>query len=236
MSHSFTSLEMHKQCPRRYYENRVIKIHPYKESPATAWGNAVHSALENYQKRGTPLPENMQGYSWVCTDIIDQLSPDAVAEIEFSFTAEGKECARNNWNAKLWSGKADVIDIVDGHCVVVDWKTGGSKYPKVEQVHLMSMFVMLKYPEVQSVSGLLFFLDDGVVHPTDGSARWTRDDLPTMWAEWMAKVAAVEQNRTMGVWPPQVNNLCGWCECSSCPHHAPALAKREAKQARFVNK
>lgn len=233
MVHSFSSLEMFRQCPRKYYENKVLKLHPYKESEATAHGNRVHAALEAYLLKRTPLPDDLKQYEWVCSTIIDALSPDAWAETEFAFRRDGTACGLKDWKNKHFMGLADVLDIVGTHATVVDWKTGKSGYPKVEQLELMAMFTLLTFKDVLTVSGVLFFLDDGTVVPEDGSARWTREDLPTLLAKWQAKTDEVERHAAQKMWPATPNPLCGWCECSACPNHAPALAKREAKAARF---
>lgn len=233
MVHSFSSLEMFRQCPRKYYEHKVLKLHPYKESPSTAHGNRVHAALEAYLQHGTPLPEDLNHYAWVCATIIDSLSPQARAEVEFAFRRDGAACGLKDWKNKHFMGLADVLDIVGTHATVVDWKTGKSGYPKVEQLELMALFTFLSFPEVMTVAGVLFFLDDGTVVPEDGSARWIRDDVPKLLAKWQAKTDEVERHLAQKMWPATPNNLCGWCECSTCPHHAPALAKREAKAASF---
>lgn len=554
MIHSFSSLKLFRQCPRKFYEHKVLKLHPYTESPATAHGNRVHAALEHYLKDRTPIPEDLSNYAWVCTDIIETFSPHALAEVEFAFRRDGTPCAVRDWNNKHFMGKADVLDFLGTHVMVVDYKgfpldteiptplgfvqmqdiqvgdevfgrdgsvhhvtgksevrnrpyhlqltfcdgaqvvcdddhlwllddgrvvpaselskgdcfplhgtpqypeavlpvdpyvlgcwlgdgkhssgevskpddfifeeaarrgypvdmttggsrscptrtlkglmsqlrqagilrnkhipeaymrastaqrldllrgicdtdgyanrarksvvyysldeelntqvqqlaeslgqrvlrptvpytgfgksgtyspvvftprfhnpfllprkaevaakyvrfpgegerqakvhrreisrvervppvpsqcisvdspdhtylvgrhyivthnTGKSSYPDVDQLELMALFAFLKYPTVEVVTGLLFFLDDGVVVPNDGSARWTRADVPTLLATWQAKTDEVERHVATGVWPATPSPLCGWCECTTCPNQAPALAKREAKAARF---
>ena len=98
----------------------------------------------------------------------------------------------------------------------------------------MAMFTFLAFPEVQTVSGMLLFLQDSVAHPTDGSARWSRaGDFDRLWAKWSQKAELIEQHAAMNAWPAKPNNLCAWCPCTTCPHHAPAVARREAKAARF---
>ena len=233
MIHSFSSLKLFRQCPRKFYEHKVLKLHPYTESPATAHGNRVHAALEQYLKDRTPIPEDLSNYAWVCTDIIETFSPHALAEVEFAFRRDGTPCAVRDWNNKHFMGKADVLDFLGNHVMVVDYKTGKSGYPDVDQLELMALFVFLKYPTVEVVTGLLFFLDDGIVVPNDGSARWTRADVPTLLAKWQAQTDEVERHVATGVWPTIPSPLCGWCECTTCPNQAPALAKREAKAARF---
>ena len=233
MVHSFSSLEMFSQCPRKYYEHKVLKMHPYKESPATAHGNRVHAAFEAYLKTRKPLPEDLAHYQWVCEGIIDNLSPAARAEVEFSFKADGSLCGLKDWKNKHFMGLADVLDIDGTHAFIADWKTGKSGYPKPEQIELMALFTFLMFDQVETVSGMLLFVDDGTAVPEDGSARWSRADMPALLAKWLQRTAAVERHVETKSWPATPNNLCGWCECTSCPHHAPAQAKREAKAARF---
>jgi hypothetical protein len=232
---SYSSLSLFEQCPAAFHAIKVVKLYPFRATPETEFGNRAHEALENYGKHGTPLPAEFSNYQWVCDGIIDQLGPRRAFEYEFAFNRTGHKVGLKDWSNKWFMGMADVLDIDGTHALVVDYKTGGSRYPKVQQLSLMSLFVFLEFPEVETVSGLLLFLQDGVAYPPDGAATWSRaEHFDALWAEWQGKGTLVEEHVRMGVWPATPNNLCGWCVHTTCPHQAPALAKREAKAARFA--
>lgn len=47
---SFSSLKQYTNCPKQYYEIRVLKNYTVKENEAMMYGKEVHTALENYVK------------------------------------------------------------------------------------------------------------------------------------------------------------------------------------------
>ena len=54
---SYSSLNLFKQCPRKYHRLRVVK--DIKESAAEhlIYGTEVHRAAEEYGRDGTPIPQ-----------------------------------------------------------------------------------------------------------------------------------------------------------------------------------
>src|SRR5262249_42885039 len=53
---SFSRLKSYEICPKRFYETEIKKAWPKESSAQLDWGNAVHAALANSLKTGTPLP------------------------------------------------------------------------------------------------------------------------------------------------------------------------------------
>lgn len=236
MHHSYSALKMYDQCPAQYHEVKILKLHPFRSTPATEFGVRAHSAMEAAVKFKTPLPAEFAAYQWIVDDLLSQLSPGAIPEMPFNFAPDWSEVSPRAWSEKRWNGSADLVDIVDGHCLIADWKfgkEGGHKFADTDQLAAMALFVMKKRPDVQSVGGVLVFANDGVCVPDDGSLFWTRADLPALQAQWEAKADEVELAIEMGVFPPKPNNLCNWCPSTTCQHKAPAVARREAKAARF---
>lgn len=236
MHYSFSSLKLFDQCPAQWKAVKLDKLYPFRSTPATEYGVRAHAAIEAWVKFKTPLPAEFAAYQWLVDDLLSQLSPNAVTEMPFDFAKDWSQVHPRKWADKHFNGSADLVDIVDGHALIADWKFGkvGSwKYADTDQLSCMALFVMKKNPEVQSVAGVLVFVNDAVCVPDDGSLRWTREDLPALEAEWMGKTAVVEQHLAMGAFPPKPNNLCSYCPHTVCDHHAPAVARREAKAARF---
>ena len=54
---SYSSLELFKQCPYKYYRLRVVKDIVEPETEAMRYGTDVHKAAENFVRDGTPIPE-----------------------------------------------------------------------------------------------------------------------------------------------------------------------------------
>ena len=53
---SYSSINLFKQCPQKYYRIRVKKDIVEPESEAMRYGTEVHKAAEDYIKDGTPVP------------------------------------------------------------------------------------------------------------------------------------------------------------------------------------
>ena len=59
---SYSGLKEYVNCPRQYYETRVVKNFVKKQTGQMLYGTAVHSALEDYVKDGRPLERNYERY------------------------------------------------------------------------------------------------------------------------------------------------------------------------------
>ena len=54
---SYSSLDLFKQCPQKYYRLRVVKDVKDPPTEHLTYGLAVHKAAEDYISQGTPIPE-----------------------------------------------------------------------------------------------------------------------------------------------------------------------------------
>jgi hypothetical protein len=212
--HSYTSLKEFQQCPRKYHEKRVLKLHPYVQGPEAAFGDYVHQALEAAGKHGTPLPPDLAPYQWVVDDVIKRMPGDVRYEHEFSLTKTGTAIPHNDWNRKFWLGKADVLALVGDTAIVLDFKTGKSKYPDTDQLELMALYTFMEFPQVNTVKGMLLFLNDAVTHATVHS----RADFSKMYQKFFAITQEVAHAQDSGSWPEYKSPLCPWCPCTTCPN------------------
>src|SRR5262245_21588970 len=65
-SWSPSKLKNFEDCPRRYFEVDVLKKYPAQErSEHLIWGDAVHAAMANRLRDGTPLPDDMDFEKWI---------------------------------------------------------------------------------------------------------------------------------------------------------------------------
>ena len=55
-SWSYSSLDLYKTCPQKYYRLRVVKDIVEPESEAMRYGKELHKAAEDYIKLDTPIP------------------------------------------------------------------------------------------------------------------------------------------------------------------------------------
>ena len=71
LSHSFSSIKMYENCPKRYYHQRVTKEVKDTGSDATIYGERVHEALEHRLDKQVELPTESEAYEPLCKSIED---------------------------------------------------------------------------------------------------------------------------------------------------------------------
>ena len=222
MAHSYTSMKQFQNCPRQYHESRVLKLHPYVQTPEAEFGDRAHKALELAGRDGVPLPAEFANYQWVVDDIINRLPGHKYFEYEFSQSKMGSKMDKWDWKNKFWTGKADVLAIDGDHAVVADWKTGKSKYPDPDQLDLMACFTFSEFPQVNKVSGMLLFLQDGHTE----TRVFTRDRLHMLYGKFIDVTKQIEFAHESGQWKENKTPLCAWCPCTTCPNWKPRPEKK----------
>src|SRR5207344_1051384 len=65
-SWSYSRLKAFEDCPRRYHETQVKKDWPEEPSQILVFGDAVHKAMAESLRTGTPLPTKFKQFQqWV---------------------------------------------------------------------------------------------------------------------------------------------------------------------------
>jgi CRISPR/Cas system-associated exonuclease Cas4 (RecB family) len=213
MAYSYSSIREFKQCPRKYYENKVLKKWPFIETDATMYGKEVHKALEDYVGKGVDLGKHSRFKG--LADSITRIKGEKLVEFKMSLDYSLQPCDYFHQDVYL-RGIADVIvlDREKGRAYVVDYKTGGAKYPDKEQLELMALMVFRYFPEITHVKAALLF----VVHDVTITAEYHKKDAKPKWVNWVAKINEIETARENDVWNEKNGPLCGWCNCEGCPH------------------
>jgi len=213
MAYSYTSLKEYQQCPRKYYENKVLKKWPFIETDATMYGKEVHKALEDYVGKGVDLGKHSRFKG--LADSITRIKGEKLVEFKMSLDYSLQPCDYFHQDVYL-RGIADVIvlDREKGRAYIVDYKTGGAKYPDKEQLELMALMVFRYFPEITHIKAALLF----VVHDVTITAEYHKKDTKPKWVSWVAKINEIETARENDVWNEKNGPLCGWCNCEGCPH------------------
>ncbi len=214
---SHSALRDYEGCPRRYYEVKVLKNHPFTDTEATIYGKELHTAAEDYIKDETPLPPQFA----FLQDTLDALKAKPgrkLCEYKMGVTKDLKPCGFLDKN--VWvRGIADLLIIDDDNLTakVVDYKSGNNKYPDREQLKLMALMVFAHFPHIRRVSGALLF----VVKNDIAKASFMVGEAEEYWWDYRERVARIEQAHETGVWNPKPTPLCGWCPVKTCEHHKP---------------
>ena len=207
---SFSSLKDFLTCPKQYYHTKVAQDFKKKATEQMLYGTAVHKALEDYVRDGTPLAKNYEIFRSQ-VDALLEIPGTRYCEYEMALDLERKPCgfhAEDRWVR----GVVDLL-IVDGESAfIVDYKTGSNRYPDPRQLKLMALMAFVHFPEVKLVkAGLLF-----VLHNTFIDERYKREDMDKLWGLFEPDLKRLEIAYENAVWPPKPGGLCGWCPVSTC--------------------
>ena len=212
---SHSALKDYEGCPRRYYETKVLKKYPFKDTEATIYGKELHTAAEFYLKDGKPLPPQFE----FLKDTLDALNAKPgrkLCEYKMGIRADLTPC--DFMDEDVWCrGIADLLIIDDENLTakVVDYKSGNNKYPDREQLKLMALMVFAHFPHIRRVSGALLF----VVKNDIAKASYMVGEAEEYWWDYRERVARIEQAHETGVWNPKPTPLCGWCPVKDCEYN-----------------
>ena len=212
MAYSYSAIKEFTTCPRKYYENKILKIHPFTDTEATMYGKAVHKALEDYIGQDIPLAghSRFQGIA----DNLKSMEGTKYVELEMALDESLEPCKFKDSKAFI-RGIADLVIINGSTASIFDYKTGKANYPDTDQLELMALMVFRHFPEVEHVkAGLLFILYDKII-----TAEYHKKNAKDGWIKWAGKIAEIEQCADLNVWSENPSGLCGWCPCTTCPHH-----------------
>ena len=213
---SYSSLDLFKQCPQKYYRLRVLK--DVKDPPAEHlnYGLAVHKAAEDYIGKGIPIPEKYVAILKTSLDRLIAMEGEKHCELRLGLTQGLEPCeffAPDVW----WRGVADLIIINNDSAYVVDYKTGkSSKYADTKQLELLSLAVFKHFPQVKKIKGgLLFVVANDLI-----KANYEQDKAGVYWTKWLEDTGRLEAAITNDVWNAKPNFTCRqYCPVHDCQHN-----------------
>jgi CRISPR/Cas system-associated exonuclease Cas4 (RecB family) len=213
ISWSHTALKDYENCPRKYYETRVLKKYPFEKSEQMRYGDELHKAAEQFVIANAPLPERF-GFLQPTLDALMAKRGTKHAELKLAATVDFAPC---DWFDKTaWvRGIVDLL-ILDGETAwVVDYKTGSNKYPDRDQLDLMALLTFVHYPQVKAVNAALIF----VVKESMTKHKVSVDVRDKLQNQYRERVASIEASLANNVWNPKQSGLCPWCPVHSCEFH-----------------
>ncbi len=208
---SLSRLQTYEECPAKAKFSYIDKI-PYVRGPAQIRGEAIHKIAEEFLigKSRTLKPElkNYEAEFKLCRSA--GKDPDAVLEVEqqWGLTA--------NWEPTSWFGKDTWCRVIldmsiyhDTHLKMVDHKTGRS-YPKHhEQMDLYAIAGFHRFPEAESVSGEMWYLDQHQSEVPPLKIEFTRADLPRLEKSWERRAKPLLADKRFA---PRPGPACRWCD------------------------
>lgn len=214
---SFSRIKAFEQCPRQFYNMKVVKTYPSPETDAMRYGTLVHEAAEFYIRDNTPVPKK---YTYIkpTLDALNKKVGDKLCEYKLGLTADLEPCSFDA--SSVWfRGIADLIILNSdrGTAYAIDYKTGKSaKYADTGQLELMALAIFKHFPEVTKVrAALVFLVADKLV-----KSQYHKQEEPELWRKWLAKYSAMEQAYESDVWNASPSGLCrAHCAVLTCPHN-----------------
>jgi len=211
---SYSRLKAFEDCPRRYDEtvNKKGKW-PEARSSQLDWGDAVHAAMANALKTGTPLPTVFRIFQhWI--DKINRTPGELLVEEDCKW-AITRQFAPTPWFAKnVWLRVvADAVKLDGDAALVVDWKAGKSSNVDPLQLILTSLVMLVLFPELQAVRSDFIWLQED----DQTTQVLYRNEAADHWAELLPRVRLLEAATRDNHFPPKPNRFCkSWCPIKSC--------------------
>jgi hypothetical protein len=214
-SWSYSSLDLYKQCPHKYYRLRIKKDIVEPPTEHLSYGLEVHKAAEEYIRDGKDIPEK---YAFIkeSLDMLKTIKGEKHCELRLGLTKGLEPCeffAKDVW----WRGIADLIILQGEKAYVVDYKTGKSaKYADPKQLELLSLALFKHFPQVKKVKGGLLF----VVANEFVKADYEQEKEGLYWTRWIEDTNRLEKSIELDVWNPKPNFSCTkWCAVKDCVHN-----------------
>mgnify|MGYP003333532697 FL=1 len=207
---SYSGLKDYTNCPKQYHEVKILKNFTKKPTQEMLYGTEVHKALEDYVGENKPLAKNYQRFQKQLDPLID-MDGTKYPEHKMGLTYERNPCGF--YDKEYWvRGIADLLVVNGDSAYIVDYKTGSSKYPDINQLKLMALMAFAHFPEIEVAhTGLLFVMHEHFVPET-----FTRDKIDSYWQDFWWKLERLQNSHASNVWQPNPTPLCGWCPVRTC--------------------
>ena len=213
---SFSKLMKYESCAFHFklaHIERLPELPKAKNNPMER-GNRIHTNLELFVKGEGTLHDNEARAIKQFEDPLIHLQTlyaggQATAEDNWWFNKDWDVCGRNEvW---LWS-KLDfnVMDEVNAHSIVGDYKSGKSGYKTAEhiqQIQLYAAVTAVRQEWADTITGELWYVDEGWVR----SATYTREAALSFVGRFDRRVERLYADK---FFKPNANKM----TCKYCPY------------------
>lgn len=218
---SFSAIKEYEQCPYKYYNMKYhADKYPYKQGAEAARGERIHKEFEDYIKHNKPLETAVQWQSFMTE--IDALDGTKHTEYKMAIDWQANKTAYFKGKNIWLRGQCDLLVDFGKSAIILDYKTGKSKYADTGQLKMMSMMAFIHFPKIEHIeAGLMFVDEDKCI-----SASYERSQQQEYLDHWFSRSAEIVKsvNNYRADIPtrafPQRNSvLCGWCSVTDCPYY-----------------
>ena len=212
---SFSALSDFVNCPRQFYEKRVVKSIPFVETTEMLEGTRVHKAFEDRLADGVVLPPDLEAHEEYMMEL-QELVGKGYTERKVALNMDGKPC--RYFGDRVWfRGVIDYSKICDDTALIVDYKTG-KKRPKFDQMALSALHMFIEFDFLDTINTEFYW-----TKTRDTSAQtYKRADIDQMWAKFLPDLRQFVEAFQSDIWQPRESGLChGWCPVRTCEFWRP---------------
>lgn len=209
---SFSNLELYETCPKKYYHLRVAKDVKDKGNAVSNYGSEAHKHFEDRLVKGTTLPLDLRHHEKVLKKLEDAKG-EGLGEQKLALTRDFEPTGF--FDKDVWvRGIVDYTKHNAPHLVIVDHKFGKMK-EGFDQLKLMAAMLFAYMPEIETCTAMYYWAKEKKIT----SIKFTRDDIPDIWAAFLPRVEQMEKAWKTTDFPARTNYLCKrYCPVKSCPH------------------
>ena len=210
---SLSRLQTYEQCPAKAKFAYIDKI-PYVRGPAQIRGDEIHKKAEAYLTgRLSKLPSELKNY-----EVEFKRCRAAGKDPEAQLFVEQQWGFKVDWSPTEWFGKdvwgrmiADMVIVHDGHVKVEDHKTGKHYDNHNEQLEINAIVSLHRFPECETASGHIWYLDQPQVEVPELTLEFSRADLPKLEKKYERRVKPMLADKRFA---PRPGWYCKFCNYS----------------------
>ena len=211
LSHSYSSLKMYENCPKRYYHQRITKEVSDSGSEATRYGERVHKALEERLLGDNVLSQETIQYEALCNSIAKMKEHPDFSELllEEKLTVTEDFTPTGWWSDDAWLRSIlDVLVLFKDKAIVMDWKTG-KRRPDFTQLEMFALQVFSHFPHIDRVTTSFVWLKD----MKQDKRSFCRDLSGEMQGHLSGRIDRINKSLENDDFPAKPSGLCRWCPC-----------------------
>lgn len=207
---SYTSLDDFVNCPRAFYEKRVIKSVKEEEGEHLIWGNYVHKAFEDRIKDGVSLPPDLESHE-ILMEKLETMPGEHWTERKVALNKKVQPCdffAKDVW----FRGVIDFSKVWGEQAWIYDYKTG-KPHSKFKQLKLFALHTFAQFPEVQYVETNFYWTKTETVT----REHYKREQIAKLWLEFVPDLKQYVEAFKTDTWQPRRSGLCkNYCPVRGC--------------------
>jgi CRISPR/Cas system-associated exonuclease Cas4 (RecB family) len=206
---SWSRLQTYELCPLKAKYGYLDKIEEPKNN-AMLRGGAIHKMAQDYVEKGGRLKDELKLYEKLFKEVkLLQKRKDVTV------LAEQQNALTEQWTPASWFGKDAWLRIIVDLAIIlhtekrarlVDHKTGRVNTEGAQQLELYAIWGFLTYPDVDTIDGELWFLDQ--LASSRHVVTFYRKDLKKLQTKWANRAKPLLKDTRFA---PRKNDKCKWC-------------------------